>query len=92
MAALHAAEGLPAEALLPPIPWVTQVRQSLWAQVRTFLWLASGMFSVSALALAFLDFMYAGSADQAATHFLAAVAAAALFGSATLLKLGPDEM
>ncbi len=84
MAALTSAEGMTPEALLPPIPWV--------AQVRTFLWLASGMFSVSALALAFLDFMYAGSMVQAATHFLAAVVAAALFGAATLLKLGPDAM
>ncbi len=92
MATITSAEGMAPEALLPPIPGVTQVRNLLWPQLRTFLWLASGMFSVSALALAFLDFMYAGSADQAATHFLAAVAAAALFGSATLLKLGPDEM
>lgn len=83
MAALTSAEGMPAEALLPAIPWVTQVR--------TFLWLASGMFSVSALALAFLDFMLVASMARASTHFLAAVVAAALFASATLLRLGPDE-
>lgn len=60
-------------------------------QVRLFLWLASGMFSTSSLALAFLDYWAAGSSAQATTHFFAAIVAAGLFGFATLLKLGPDE-
>ena len=64
---------------------------SLVAQVRTFLWLASGMFSTSSLALAFLDYMMVSSEGQATTHFLAAVVSAALFGVATVLKLGPSE-
>lgn len=63
---------------------------SLASQFRHFLWLASGMFSMSAFALAFLDYWTLGPAGQAATHFLAAVAAAALFGVATFLKFGPD--
>ncbi len=83
MAALTSAEDVTADAVLPAVPLV--------AQVRTFLWLASGMFSTSALALAFLDFWMMGSAAQAATHFLAAVVAAVLFGFATVLKLGPSE-
>ncbi len=83
MAAIAASESLPAEAALAP--------RTVVEQVRFFLWLASGMFSTSALALAFLDYMVVAAPIQAATHFLAAVVAAALFGLATLLKLGPAE-
>ncbi len=64
---------------------------SLASQVRRFLWLSSGMFSMSALALAFLDYWTLRPEGQAVTHFLAAVVAAALFGVATFLKFGPDE-
>lgn len=83
MAALTAAENVSEEPVLPPL--------SLVSQIRTFLWLASGMFSVSALALAFLDYWIVSSPVQAATHFLAAIVAAGLFGFATVLKLGPSE-
>lgn len=83
MAALASSEAVSPEVLLPPV--------SLISQVRTFLWLASGMFSVSALALAFLDYWIVASATQATTHFVAAIVAAVLFGFATVLKLGPDE-
>jgi hypothetical protein len=83
MATIAVAESLPAEADLLPV--------SLLSQFRRFLWLASGMFSTSSLALAFLDYWIAASSDQATTHFLAAVVAAALFGVATVLKLGPSE-
>lgn len=72
-----------AEVLATPV--------SLISQIRHFLWLSSGMFSMSAFALAFLDYWTLGPQEQAATHFLAAVVAAALFGVATLLKFGPDE-
>lgn len=82
MATFTATESV-AEAALPAV--------SLIAQVRFFLWLASGMFSTSALALAFLDYWVVASAEQAATHFLAAIVSAALFGIATVLKLGPSE-
>ncbi len=64
---------------------------SLASQIRHFLWLSSGMFSMSAFALAFLEFWSAEPAGQGPVHFLAAVASAGLFGVATLLKLGPDE-
>ena len=64
---------------------------SLVTQFRHFLWLSSGMFSMSAFALAFLEFWAAGPVEQGTTHFLAAIASAALFGVATFLKLGPDE-
>lgn len=64
---------------------------SFAAQLRFFLWLSSGMFGMSALALAFLDYWIAGAGERAAGHFLAAVAAAALFGLATVLRLGPSE-
>ena len=84
MATITATEAIAADAALLSAP-------SLLGQFRMFLWLASGMFSVSALALAFLDYVVAGSPTQAVTHFVAAVAAAGLFGSATLLELGPDE-
>lgn len=70
---------------------VLDVTPTLAAQLRKFLWLASGMFSISSLALAFGDFFAARSYNAASTHFLAALAAAALFGVATFLKLGPDE-
>ncbi len=83
MAAITATESLPAEEGLSPV--------SLVSQTRFFLWLASGMFSVSALALAFVDYWVVAEPTQAETHFLAAVVAAALFGLATFLKLGPDE-
>jgi len=72
-----------AEALATPV--------SLISQIRHFLWLSSGMFSMSAFALAFLEYWTLSPQEQAATHFLAAVVAAALFGVATFLKFGPDE-
>ena len=84
MATTIGAEALHAEPLLEPAP-------TLLAQFRKFLWAASGMFSTSSLSLAFLDYFAGGSTELAATHFLAAVAAAGLFGVATFLKLGPDE-
>ena len=84
MATTTAVEALNAEPLLEPAP-------TLIAQFRKFLWAASGMFSTSSLSLAFLDYFAGGATQQAATHFLAAVAAAGLFGVATFLKLGPDE-
>ena len=83
MDAATASENLSAEIVSTPV--------SLVAQVRTFLWLASGMFSTSSLALAFLDYMTVSSESQAAVHFLAAVVSAVLFGVATVLKLGPSE-
>lgn len=82
MATITATESV-ADAVLSPV--------SLISQVRFFLWLASGMFSTSALALAFIDYFVAASAEQAGTHFLAAIVSAALFGVATVLKLGPSE-
>jgi hypothetical protein len=72
-----------ADAVLVPV--------SLVSQIRLFLWLASGMFSTSALALAFIDYWVVASGEQAAMHFLAAIVTAALFGVATLLKLGPTD-
>jgi len=82
MATTSATESV-ADAVLSPV--------SLISQIRFFLWLASGMFSTSALALAFIDYFVVASSEQAATHFLAAIVSAALFGVATLLKLGPAE-
>lgn len=85
MATTTATDTLPAAAVsLEAVP-------DLVAQFRKFLWLASGMFSTSALAIAFMDYFAAGAYEQAGTHFLAAVVAAVLFGVATLFKLGPDE-
>ncbi len=84
MATVTAADALAAEAALAPAP-------TFLSQLRMFLWLASGLFSMSSLALAFLDYFVAGSPSQATTHFVAALAAAGLFGSATLLEFGPEE-
>lgn len=70
---------------------VPEAAPTLTTQLRKFLWVASGMFSTSSLALAFLDSFTAASYDQTVTHFLAAMAAAGLFAVATILKLGPDE-
>ncbi len=84
MATTTATEALAIEPVLEAAP-------TLVAQFRKFLWVASGLFSTSSLALAFGDFFAARSYEAASTHFLAAVAAAALFGVATFLKLGPDE-
>ncbi len=83
MATITATEDLS----LPPPPLAV----SLLAQVRTFVWLSSGMFSASALALAFYGYFMLGGDQVPATHFLAAIVSAVLFGIATLLKLGPDE-
>lgn len=85
MATTTAAENLAvdADAALPVVSLISQIRQ--------FLWLSSGMFSMSAFALAFLDYWTFGPQGQAATHFVAAIVAAALFGVATFLKFGPDE-
>ncbi len=84
MATTTANEGLASDVLFgPAAPFVVQFRK--------FLWLASGMFSTSSLALAFGDYFTVGPGDQVATHFVGAVIAAGLFALATLLKLGPDE-
>lgn len=84
MATTTAIEAVTAEAVLEPA-------LSLTAQFRKFLWVSSGLFSTSSLALAFLDYFAASALQRAGTHFLAAVAAAALFAAATVLKFGPDE-
>lgn len=83
MEAIAAAESVSVDAVTPAV--------SLGSQIRTFLWLASGMFSTSALALAFLDYWIVSSSSQAGTHFLAAIVVGALFAVATVLKLGPSE-
>ncbi len=67
------------------------VREFPIARLRQFFWLASGMFSASALSLAFLGYFAMGAADDAARNFAAAVAASILFGAATILKLGPES-
>ncbi len=84
MAAITSNEVLAPEVLLGPAP-------PFIVQFRKFLWLASGMFSTSSLALAFGDYFTVGPGGQAPTHFVAAVIAAGLFAVATFLKLGPDE-
>lgn len=76
---------------IPPAEPTAVVPVSFITQFRKFLWLSSGMFSASALSLAFLGYMLAGSAEGASTNFLAAVISACLFAIATLMKLGPDE-
>ena len=78
-------DGAPADAV------ALEPAASLVTQVRHFLWLASGMFSMSAFSLAFLELWAADPAGQGTVHFLAAITSAALFGLATFLKLGPDE-
>jgi hypothetical protein len=85
VATTTAVESVPADAdaTLPAVSFVSQVRH--------FLWLSSGMFSMSALALAFLEYWTLGPAEQATSLFLAAVSSAALFAAATFLKFGPDE-
>jgi len=85
MATTTAVESVPVDAD------ATVPAASLLSQFRHFFWLSAGMFSMSALALAFLEYWTLGPAEQAATHFLAAVVSAVLFGVATFLKLGPDE-
>ncbi len=84
MATTNATETLGVEVSLDDAP-------AFIAQFRKFLWLSSGMFSTSSLAIAFGDFFAAGAYQAANTHFLAAVVSAVLFGIATFLKLGPDE-
>ena len=60
-------------------------------RLRFFVWLSSGMFSMSALALAFVDYWTLGSASQAASHFVAALVSAGMFGLASVFKLGPVQ-
>lgn len=86
MATIAATESAPAEAVI-----VSEAPVSFISQIRTFLWLSSGMFSMSALALAFLDYWMVASSSQAELHVFAAIASALLFGLATILKLGPSE-
>jgi hypothetical protein len=61
------------------------------ARLRQFFWLATGMFSASALSLAFLGYFAMGAAGDASRNFAAAVASSILFGAATILKLGPES-
>ncbi len=64
---------------------------TLGFRLREFLWLSSGMFSAAALALSAVGYLALGPAEQAARNFTAALAAALLFGLATLLKFGPQS-
>jgi hypothetical protein len=60
-------------------------------RLRQFFWLATGMFSASALSLAFFGYFAIGAAGDASRNFAAAVASSILFGAATILKLGPES-
>jgi len=62
----------------------------LFARVRKFLWLSSGMFSAASFAIPFVGFMAYGTSQTASTNFLAAVVSACLFGIASLLHFGPE--
>jgi hypothetical protein len=62
----------------------------LFARVRKFLWLSSGLFSAASFAIPFVGFMAYGTSQPASTNFLAAVVSACLFGIASLLHFGPD--
>ena len=64
---------------------------SLRVRIGTFLWLASGMFGIAALTLAASGYVGLGSLEHAGTNFVAGLAAAALFGLVSLLKVGPSS-
>ncbi len=61
------------------------------ARLRKFLWLSSGLFSAASFTNSAVGYLAFGTADGAATNFLAAVVSACLFGVASLLHFGPDE-
>jgi hypothetical protein len=60
-------------------------------RVEKFVWLASGMFSVAALGLAFTGYITFAAYERAGASFLAAVAASGVFGITSLLKFGPPS-
>jgi hypothetical protein len=81
-----------------PDPWhriarlvVRLIREFPIDRVPRFLWLASGMFSASALFLAFIGYFALSGADDAGRNFTAAVVSGALFATATILRFGPDS-
>lgn len=67
----------------------TPAVEDLLIRLRRFVWLSSGMFSIAAMSLAFSGYFGLGAVESAGANFLAAVAAAGLFGLASLLKFGP---
>ena len=100
MAATNLSQGSspPATDTYRPDPWhriarlaVRLVREFPLERVPRFLWLASGMFSASALSLAFLGYFALGAADDAGRNFTAAVVSGALFATATILRFGPES-
>ncbi len=64
---------------------------TLNARLRKFLWLSSGLFSAASFTIPAIGYLAFGTAEDAATNFLAGVVSACLFGVASLLHFGPSE-
>ena len=60
-------------------------------RARHFIWLATGMFSAAALAIAFVGYTWTGALEAASSNFYASIASGALFGLAHVLRFGPSE-
>jgi hypothetical protein len=65
----------------------------LWffPRIRKFLWLWSGLFSAASFAIPMIGVVAFARTDGVVPSFLAAVASAALFGVASLLRFGPES-
>lgn len=61
-------------------------------RVKNFVWISTGMFSVAALALAFLGYFGIGNVEGAATHFVASIVSGGLHGAVSTMKFGPADL
>ena len=77
--------------IYPPAHDVEEPPLTFSARFRKFLWLSSGLFSAASFTIPAIGYLAFGTADGAATNFLAAVVSACLFGVASLFHFGPDE-
>jgi hypothetical protein len=64
------------------------------ARVRKFLWLSNGLFGAASFAMPALGILALGSVQTRGlgANFLAGIVSACLFGLASLLRFGPEEV
>ena len=59
--------------------------------IRHLDWLSTGMFSASALAVAFVGYFWTGTREAMTSNFFASILSSALFGLSNVLQCGPNE-
>ena len=77
--------------LVVPADWAEPIELSLFARIRKFLWISSGLFSAASFAIPAIGVVAFGSTVGLDTSFVAGIVSACLFGLACLLHFGPDE-